>query len=114
MGRYFNCSIADVSGSVPILKVSLGEPATNAEIVPDAVESIAALHLPGGRGIHIDGAITVPTAMAVAHAVAHLYGYVACYDPKIESYVVVISHDPDFHVGQLLERKDPDRPLPQS
>jgi CRISPR-associated protein Csx3 len=40
--------------------------------------------------------------MALAHAVAHLYGYVACYDPKLQGYVVAISHDPSFRPGQLL------------
>jgi CRISPR-associated protein Csx3 len=40
--------------------------------------------------------------MALAHAVAHLYGYVACYDPKLQGYVVAISHDPSVRPGDLL------------
>jgi CRISPR-associated protein Csx3 len=40
--------------------------------------------------------------MAMAHAVAHLFGFVACFDPKLSAYVVAISHDPAYKPGQLL------------
>src|ERR1039458_7329903 len=61
------------------------------------------LHVSGGRGIHFTGPASLPVAMALAHEVAHLFGYVACYDPKLSAYVVAISHDPAFHPGQLLQ-----------
>ncbi len=40
--------------------------------------------------------------MTLAHCIAHLYRYVGCFDPKLEGYVVVISHDPAFQPGQLI------------
>ncbi len=41
--------------------------------------------------------------LALAHAVAHLYQTVACWDPKLERFVVVISHSPVHRPGDLLE-----------
>jgi len=95
----------DASSTVsdPLLRISFGEPAQNDQVIPDALGALAALALPGGRSIRFNGPCSVPLAMALAHAVGHLYGYVACFDPKMEHYIVVISHHPDFHAGQLVE-----------
>lgn len=72
-------------------------------IVPDAVLAVARLNLPGGRGVLFNGAASLPVAMALAHAVAHLYQFVACWDPKLSRYVVAISHTPDVRPGDLVE-----------
>ena len=40
--------------------------------------------------------------MALAHAVAHLFQFVACFDPKMSRYVVVISHTAGIRPGDLL------------
>jgi CRISPR-associated protein Csx3 len=87
---------------VVTVDIGFGEPATNAEIVPDAIAALAALGLGGGTGIHFSGAASLPVAMALAHAVAHLYGYVACFDPKLQGFIVAISHTPAFRVGQVI------------
>ena len=85
------------------LKLEFGStPGTNADIVPDAIRAIQSLKLGGGRGVRFNGPASLPVAMALAHAVAHLYGYVACWDPKLSGYVVAISHDPEFKPGQLI------------
>jgi CRISPR-associated protein Csx3 len=34
--------------------------------------------------------------------VAHLYGAVACYDPKMAGYIICITHDPEFELGQFI------------
>jgi CRISPR-associated protein Csx3 len=41
--------------------------------------------------------------MHLAHAVGHIYGAIACFDPKLNKYVVSISHDPDYEVGNLID-----------
>jgi CRISPR-associated protein Csx3 len=102
MGRFFTASITEESEGVVTLQIGFGEPATNSQIVPDAIAAIAALKLGGGRGIHLNGPASLPVAMALAHFVGHLFGHVACYDPKLRGYVVAISHDPGFHPGDLL------------
>lgn len=68
-------------------------------IVVDAIATLDELGLQGGKAILINGPTAVPVAMAIAHSVGHKYGYVACFDPKIGKYIVVISHDPDARPG---------------
>jgi CRISPR-associated protein (Cas_csx3) len=51
----------------------------------------------------IDRALSLPVAMALAHAVAHRFGFVAMRDPKLGKFVVAISHDPAVRPGDLLE-----------
>jgi CRISPR-associated protein Csx3 len=41
--------------------------------------------------------------MVLCHKVAHLFGAVACFDPKLAKYVVAISHDPAYAVGDLID-----------
>ena len=102
MARTFTVSVASEWDGVTTLKIDFGEPAQNTDIVPDAIAAVKELELAGGRGIHIDGRASLPVAMALAHCVAHLFGYVACFDPKLEGFVVAISHDPKFMPGQLI------------
>jgi CRISPR-associated protein Csx3 len=92
----------NLDGTVTV-ELAFGEPATNAEIVPDAIAAIAELELAGGPGIKFNGPASLPVAFALAHAVAHEFAYVACYDPKLGKYVVAISHDPRFRPGQLID-----------
>ena len=92
----------DVNGRTTI-EVAFGpDKADNDKIVPDAIRAIEALELQGGRLICIDGAASLPAAMAIAHAVCHLYSYVACYDPKLHRFVVAIAHGPEHKPGELL------------
>jgi CRISPR-associated protein Csx3 len=98
----FTAVIANDSDGVVTVTIGFGDPAANTQVVPGAISALAALRLPGGRGIHFNGRASLPAAMALAHAVAHLYGYVACYDPKLQGYVVAISHDPSVRPGDLL------------
>jgi CRISPR-associated protein Csx3 len=79
MARSFTAAITSESGGVVTVTIGFGEPASNTEIVPDVIAALASLKLQGGRGIHFDGPASLPAAMALAHTVAHLYGYVACF-----------------------------------
>ena len=84
------------------LRLSFGEPAQNDRIVKDAVEAIASLKLGGGKGVKLNGPCSVPAAIAIGHAVAHLFGFVAFFDPKLRHFVVCVSHDPGVRPGDLI------------
>ena len=99
----YTCEIAGSRDGIVTVRINFAEPATNDRIVPDALFALGQLSLPGGRGICFDGPASLPVAMALAHAVGHRFGFVSCWDPKLERYVVAISHDPAFRPGDLIE-----------
>lgn len=102
MGQYFRIEkVSDVDGVVE-LKIGFGTPALHPAILPDAVATMKALALPGGKLVKFNGPCSVLVAMALAHEVVHLYSAVACFDPKEAKYVVCVSHNPDLIVGQYL------------
>lgn len=72
-------------------------------IVKDAVQALADLGLAGGPILKINGPASLPVAVALAHAVTHLYGAVAVWDPKLSKYVVSVSHSPEYAVGDLID-----------
>jgi len=88
------------------LKVCFGIPAQNDAIVRDAGEILDTMikngELAGGDIIKINGPATLPVAMVIAHALGHLYGAVACFDPKLGKYVVSIAHGGVYQIGDLI------------
>lgn len=89
------------------LRIGFGIPAQNDKIVRDANAILEMLvkkeELKGGEIIKINGPATLPVAMVIAHALGHLYGAVACFDPKMGKYVVSIAHGGIYRVGDLIE-----------
>lgn len=61
--------------------------------------------LSGGGLLKVNGPASLPVAMVLEHKLSHLFEAIACFDPKLNKYVVVISHtpNPEFAVGNLLE-----------
>ena len=103
MANYYSATIRSQAAGVTTVAVGFGpDAADNTRTVPAAVEAMGGLGLVGGRGLHFNGPASLPVAMTLAHAVAHKFGYVACFDPKLSGYVVAISHDPEVRVGQLI------------
>ena len=103
MAQYYAARISSEVDGVTTVAIGLGpDAADNTRAVPAAVEAVAGLELVGGRGVHFNGPASLPVAMALAHAVAHKFAYVACFDPKLSGYVVAISHHPEVRVGQLI------------
>ena len=92
------------TGTIVTVQLGIATPADNNVLVPDALEALAALDLQGGAGIRFTGRISLPVAMALSHAVAHLYGFVAMFDPKLEQYVVAVSHTPGIKPGDLIAK----------
>jgi CRISPR-associated protein Csx3 len=81
--------------------------AWNDQIVKDAAarldEMIYYGELEGGDLIFVNGPVPMPLAMMLAHKLAHLYQTVACFDPKISKYVVVIAQCDKYAVGDLID-----------
>ena len=90
-----------------VLKVGFGSPAQNDQIIRDAKakldEMIASKELAGGKLVKINGPASLPVAVAIAHAVNHLYEVVAVFDPKLGKYVVAVSHGTDYKPGDLID-----------
>lgn len=88
----YNVSALQLDAGVVLLKVSFGEPADNTRLVVDAVKALGELTLAGGKTVLIHGPASLPVAMVICHAVGHLFTEVACYDPKLQGFVVAVSH----------------------
>ncbi|MBT9171444.1 MAG: hypothetical protein DDT18_01820 [Actinobacteria bacterium] len=90
-----------------VLRVGFGEPAQNDQIVRDAVtrldEMVKNGTLAGGSVLKINGPASLPVAIAIAHAVAHLYEVVGVFDPKLGKYVVSVSHGNEYRPGDLID-----------
>lgn len=111
MKRNSEMSIYNVDICGDTLSVSFGEPANNDQIVVEVKAKIARLieigQIRGGRLLKITGRQSLPVAYTICHEVAHLYGAIAVFDPKmggkgLDAYIVVISHTKDYQVGQIL------------
>ncbi|MHC5939368.1 CRISPR-associated protein Csx3 [Nostoc sp.] len=90
-----------------ILSVKFGEPAQNDQIVRDAAARLEEMatsgELTGGSLLKINGSISIPVAFVLAHKLAHIYGAVAFYDPKLGKYVICITHNPSYKLGDLID-----------
>ncbi len=101
-GQFFKLAI---DGDV--LRVGFGDPASNDVIVKDATASLKQMKadgvLTGGPLLKVNGPASLPVAVVLAHTLVHLYGAVAVFDPKLQKYVVSVSHNPDYAVGDLID-----------
>lgn len=100
--------LATRDGSV--LRVAFGSPATGEVIVRDAYAALNELELrgdlAGGGLLFINGRCTVPTAVMLGHSLSHLFTAIAAFDPKLDRYIVCVSHDPNYEVGQVISPID--------
>ena len=92
-----------------ILRIAFGKPSSNDQIVKDTIARLAEMtktgELSGGGLLKVNGPASLPVAMVLGHKLSHLFEAIACFDPKLNKYVVVISHtpNPEFAVGNLLD-----------
>lgn len=88
------------------IKYDAANPSENDVIVKDITQQLANLtesgKLKGGELLKINGKQTLPMAFVIAHHVSHLYGAIAVFDPKLQQYVVTISHSPKYRLGHCL------------
>ena len=92
-----------------ILRVGFGEPSNNDQIVKDTHAECQAIknEIMGSRLLKINGKASLQAIAVIAHFFAHLVQAIAIYDPKLGSYVVSISHSPNYHLGQLVKDSEP-------
>ncbi|QFS51972.1 CRISPR-associated protein Csx3 [Nostoc sphaeroides] len=90
-----------------ILRINFGESAQNDQIVRDAAARLEEMatsgELAGGPLLKINGTISIPVAFVLAHKLAHIYGAVAFSDPKLGKYVICITHNPSYKLGDLID-----------
>lgn len=90
-----------------VLKLSFGAPASNAEIVRDAISEIERLvasgELTSEKIIKLNGPASLPAAVAITNSISNLFEVIAVFDPKLNGYVVAISSDSAHEVGSILE-----------
>ncbi|WP_414529938.1 CRISPR-associated protein Csx3 [Nodularia chucula] len=90
-----------------ILRVGFGDPAQNDQIVKDAVARLEEMttsgKLTGGQLLKINGPISIPVAFVLAHKLAHIYGAIGFFDPKLSKYVICITHNPSYKLGDLID-----------
>lgn len=98
----YEFTVEEDSGGT-VLHTRFGKAATGDVVVRDAYAGIGALDLKGGGLLRIHGPASLPVSMVIAHAVSHRYGAIAMFDPKIQGYIVAISHDPSWSVGDVLK-----------
>ncbi|HLP89889.1 MAG TPA: CRISPR-associated protein Csx3 [Nostocaceae cyanobacterium] len=96
-----------ISSQDGILQIGFGQPAQNDQIVKDAavrLEEMARLgELSGGQLLKINGPVSIPVAFVLAHKLAHIYGAIGFYDPKLGKYVICITHNPVYQLGDLID-----------
>ncbi|MEM7555297.1 MAG: CRISPR-associated protein Csx3 [Cyanobacteria bacterium P01_A01_bin.84] len=90
-----------------VLQISFGEPSSNQQIVKDAATRLEEMtksgELKGGQLIKITGPTSIPVAFVLAHKLCHLYGAIGCYDPKLGQYVICVTHNPKYNLGDLID-----------
>jgi CRISPR-associated protein Csx3 len=101
--KTYTVTLQDQTETAVTLKLAFGQPAQNDAITRDAVEAVRSLELQGGKVVKLNGPASLPVAIAIAHEVAHKFGAVAAFDPKLGKYVVAVSHDPSLTVGDLID-----------
>ena len=81
--------------------------ATGDRIVRDAIAQLDVLvevgQLSGGKLIKIDGKMSLLVAYTLAHALVHLYGAIAVFDPRLSAYIVVKSNTPDYPIASRID-----------
>lgn len=90
-----------------LLNIGFADPAQNDQIVRDAAarldEMTSSGELKGGQLLKINGPASLPVACVLAHKVAHLFGAVGVFDPKLGKYVISITHNPTYKLGDLID-----------
>ncbi len=90
-----------------ILRIKFGEPAQNNQIVKDAATRLEEMaqsgELAGGQLLKINGPVSIPVAFVLAHKLAHIYGAIGFYDPKLAKYVICITHNTAYKLGDLID-----------
>jgi CRISPR-associated protein Csx3 len=99
-------TVTVINTSATLLKIGFGSPAQNDQIVKDAQVALEDCKLEGGALVLLNGPASLPVTCTIAHAICHIFGAVGAFDPKLAAYVVAISHNPTYKVGDLIPSAD--------
>jgi hypothetical protein len=91
------------TGDAVIYRLTFGdEPATNAELVP--IVSRATYSLPPAYGTIglITGKASLPVSYVLAHHLAHYHKALGVFDPKLDGFVIVVTHDRNYPLGKVI------------
>jgi len=91
------------------LMLSFAKTAPNSQLVRDVearMKELRAESLGGRPLVLLNGPASLPVLAVIVHHVDHLFGAVAVFDPKLDAYVVCITHDPRFAVGDTIAAAD--------
>jgi len=83
------------------LTIGFGDPATNAELVQFVKDN--APEIKGIPLLKVNGPASLPVAAVLIHKYAHTVGSIAVFDPKLGGYVVSVSHNPEYKVGDVIK-----------
>ncbi|MEB3282352.1 MAG: CRISPR-associated protein Csx3 [Lyngbya sp.] len=90
-----------------VMQVGFADPAQNDQIVRDAEARLEEMsktgELKGGELLRINGPCSMPVAFVLAHKVSHLFGAVGVFDPKMGKYVISITHNPKYKLGDCVD-----------
>ncbi|CEJ48087.1 Uncharacterized protein apha_03329 [Umezakia ovalisporum] len=101
-----------------VLKVGFGQPGNGDEVVRDAAiqldKMINSGEMSGGKLLKIDGPASVAVSYLIANKIAHLYGAIAVFDPKIgrsgyKTYIIAVTQTPSYQLGELIETDEPQK-----
>ncbi|WP_159785610.1 CRISPR-associated protein Csx3 [Sodalinema gerasimenkoae] len=91
------------TGDAVIYTTAFGEePATNAELVP--IISKATHSLPPAYGTIglITGKASLPVSYVLAHHLSHYHKALGVFDPKLNGFVIVVTHDRQYPLGKVI------------
>jgi CRISPR-associated protein Csx3 len=98
----FKIDATNQDENTTLMAIGFGEPAENDEIARAAFARLKELSL-GGKLLKIDGRASLQAISVIIHGVSHLFGAVAVNDPKLKKFIVVVSHSPDYKVGDRVD-----------
>ncbi len=94
-----------INGDFAVIRIGFNPEvtATNEQLVVDATTAIrAVVEQVQGKVVVFNGPASLPVTMVLTHAVVHVAKAVGGYDPKLAAYVIAVSHDPAYVVGQVV------------
>ncbi|MFW5665142.1 MAG: hypothetical protein ACOC2Z_06255 [Coleofasciculus sp.] len=107
--------LVQLQGDVLYVQINQAVSVDGDQIVRDVKAQLQKLtdsgRLSGGNQLlKVNGRSTVLASWVIGLELAHRYGAIAVFDPKLgtpdlDSYIVAISHSPDYHVGDMIQVK---------
>lgn len=99
-----SCYLKFIEKDLFFINIKLIESST--EIVEKVTDNIDCMGFGKGHTLKIYGNFSPAIAFAIANCVLPLFITLAVYDPELEAYLVVVSHNPDLQIGRTIAREN--------